>query len=66
VIVRELDKKKILKYQGYLTQIEPAALLSTVHEFALSEDRRGDICQLGRQMVDGKGTKRVLEAIMAS
>jgi UDP-2,4-diacetamido-2,4,6-trideoxy-beta-L-altropyranose hydrolase len=62
-IIRELDRLQVLKYQGYLDRMEPDSLLSAIHEFSRDRDRRHAVCQLGRKIVSGKGTERILSAI---
>lgn len=62
-IIQELDRQKVLRYQGYLAQMDQDSLSSAIHELSTNQVRRDAIRKLGRQIVDGKGTERILNAI---
>jgi len=62
-IIKALARQNVLQYQGYMDKMEPDALVSAVQELAADRDKRRAFCQAGRNLVDGKGAERILNAI---
>lgn len=66
VFINELERLGIVKHQGDLGQIDQGSLAASHQEVALSKMRRKHMSTLGKLIVDGKGTERVLDAISES
>lgn len=65
-VLKTLDGMHVLKYQGYSNQIDQQSLLSSIHDLALSPDRRKEIFKLSRDIIDGHGADRVLDYMFHS
>jgi UDP-2,4-diacetamido-2,4,6-trideoxy-beta-L-altropyranose hydrolase len=64
MIVGELDRQKTVVDLGDLNRIDPELMAVEIEAVAKSEDRRTAMRSAGRQMVDGKGATRVVQALL--
>jgi len=62
-IVQELAEKGAVHNMGATIDFDGSALATTVNELGRSKKMRRQMTNLGRQVVDGKGASRVLQAL---
>ena len=60
-ILKTLDRMHIVNYLGYVDQMVPTSLLSSIHDLSSSKEHREEVRRLGMDIVDGQGAERVLD-----
>jgi UDP-2,4-diacetamido-2,4,6-trideoxy-beta-L-altropyranose hydrolase len=63
---RELGRRGIFAYLGHIQNVEATELASEIRALLRSQERRKAMSEMGRNLVDGRGCKRVLNALNAS
>jgi len=62
-IISQLGRENILKYNGHLDRMDRGSLASTIRDLSRDQNKRYNIFLSGMQIVDGKGTERILGVI---
>ncbi len=62
---QELARREISALLGSMNEITPEKIAQELQDVLLSPQRRGDMSQRGRELVDGRGCERVLTAMQS-
>ena len=62
-IVEDLARVGAVRYEGYLAGAEPERLLADLSALVASETTRRRMSLLGREIVDGRGARRVVDEL---
>ena len=65
-VVQELSRRGVIVDLGETRHFDPAQLVESVKELADSRLARERMATLGRGLVDGMGTTRIVEALQQS
>ena len=63
-VVKGLEKAGVVVNLGWHGNFSPAKISRAIQDLALAADKRTQMSQRGRELVDGNGTQRVLKGMM--